>query len=312
MQPKITFPKTHDIEQISNAVVLAAEKMGAAYDKDAIDKTLTVLKAPFEAGSTAYRTTTGPIQDINFRYINLWVPFYPFDVAVENGLIKKNGHPCLDIIPTAMDHFGLIPNKTGFFGVDAGAATGLEKIWLFFPNSVPLEKVLQMPGVPDGIAAHLDFFKKYQHQMVRLFGVDFRSKTINLYFMAWEIGGLTPQKCAGMLGDLGLNVPNDEMLQHCARAVPLYYTFNWESPEVQRLCFACFAPKPALVPKWDPVIEKFVATAPTLAQQRLFYYNPTFSRKGDYTKIEIGLDELYSDGLSQLIPRAFLEKQFPT
>ena len=291
MPAQETLQKKYDIEQFIEAVAVTAEHIGAEYDKDVMRRPLTVLREPFEAGFTAYRTTTAHKRTINLRYINLLVPFYPFDIALKNGLIKNDGHPSVGIIPTFMNHLGVTPSS-GIFGVDVGAATGLEKIWFFFPNSVPLAEFLKIPGLPGGVKAHVDYFKKHQLDVVKLIGVDFPAKSINLYFFAWEIGGLTPKKSAGLLGDLGLNVPNDEVLQHCARALPLYYTFKWDSPEVQRVCFGCFAPEPALVPKWSPIIDDFVANAITMINQRAFMYNPTFNHNGqDFTKIEIGFDE---------------------
>ncbi len=291
MPAQETFQKKYDIEQLIEAVAITAAHIGAECDKDVMKRPLMVLREAFEGGFTAYRTTTGPKRTINVRYLNMMVHFYPFDIVLKNGLIKNNGHPVLGIMPAAIEHLGIAPSS-GLCGVDVGAATGFEKIWFFFPNSVPLAEFIKIPGLPDGVRANVDYFRKHQLDMVKLIGADFPAKSINLYFFAGEVGGLTPQKSADMLGDLGLNVPNDEVLQHCASAVPLYYTFKWDTPEVQRVCFACHASEPALVPKWSPIIDDFVANAVTIAKRRTFMYNPTFNRHGqDFTKIEIGFEE---------------------
>lgn len=309
MSTEANIEKKYDLSQLVEAVAITAERIGAACDKDVLWKTLTVLKEPFEAGGTAYRTTTQLPRSINVRYMNPWIPDYPFEIAVKNGLIKDNGHPCMKVLPTAMEYFQLGRKGSGFSGVDVGAAYGLEKIWLFFKNSsVPLRQALAMPGLPSSIGAYVDYFEKYQLDKVSLFGVDFRSKTINVYFMAWEIGGLSPTKAAGMLSDLGFTVPSDEVLQHCGRAIPLYYTFDWESPNVQRLCFGCYAPEPSLVPKWAPLMEQFVADAQIFSEKRLFYYNPTFGPDGkDYFKVEAAFHESYATALTVLIPKSYLE-----
>ena len=130
MPAQETLQKKYDIEQLIEAVAVTAEHIGAEYDKDVMRRPLTVLREPFEAGFTAYRTTTAHKRTINLRYINLLVPFYPFDIALKNGLIKNDGHPSVGIIPTFMNHFGVTPSSV-IFGVDVGAATGLEKIWFF-------------------------------------------------------------------------------------------------------------------------------------------------------------------------------------
>ncbi len=291
MQAQKTLQKKYDVEQLIEAVAVTAEHIGAEYDKDVMRHPLTVLKVPFEAGFTAYRTTTASKRTINVRYLNPVIPFYPFDLLLKDGLIKNNGNPSVGIIPAFVDYIGIAPSS-GCFGVDVGAASGLEKIWFQFPNSIPLTEVLKIPGLPDGVKANVDYFKKHQLDLVKLIGVDIPAQTFNLYFFTVENGGITPQKSANLLSDLGLNVPNDEVLQHCARAVPLYHTFNWDSPQVQRVCFACHAPEAALVPKWDPIIDDFVDNAVTIAKRRTFMYNPTFCANGqNYTKIEIGFEE---------------------
>jgi hypothetical protein len=299
-----TFQKVCSINQLNEAIATTARHVGAEYDEPVLMRALDVFREPFEAGCSAYRTTTRENRRINTRYFNLTVPHNPFVMAVENGLLEANGHPGMEIIPYTVDN--LMTGETAGWGVDIGSSYGLEKIWTFLGNSVPLQEILRIPGLPDGIEANLDYFEKHHLDPVHVVGVDFRAKSVNVYYVAWEIGGLTPERVAHLLSDLGFDVPDEEMLSHCAQAIPVYYTFNWESPDIQRVCFAGFAPDPSLVPRWHPVMETFVAEAQTIANERMFYYNPTFVRDGDgYSKIEICFHEAFAGEVLKIMPKSF-------
>jgi hypothetical protein len=302
-----TFPKLYDISELADAIVIASNKVNAAYDEDALRKALEVFRAPFEGGGTAYRTTTKEKRTINTRYFSWAVPHYPFDMAIESGILVDDGHPCMEVIPYMVENYSLFGDSSGF-GVDIGAAYGLEKIWTFVQDSVPLDELLKMPYLPPAVGENVDYFKKHQMDVVKVVGIDFRAKSMNLYFMSYEIGGLSPEKVTSLIGDLGFNMPNDDVLMHCSFALPIYHTFLWSSPKIQRVCFASGAPDPALVPTWDPVMAKFVAGAPAVAKNRMFLYNPTFTLNGkDYTKVEMCFHESFLTELMRITPEPYIE-----
>lgn len=308
MRKGTSFKKLYDIDDFVSAIRIASQKVGAEYDEVCMRKTLEVFKVPFEGGGTAYRTTTKQKRKINFRYYSWEVEHYPFDMAMENGLIENDGHPILRVIPYIVEHYPLMGDSSGF-GIDAGAAYGLEKIWTFVEESVPLSELIAMPALPPSVKKNMEYFEKHKLDTVKVIGTDFRAKSMNLYFMAYETGGLPTEKVAALIGDLGFEVPNEEVLRHCSLALPIYFTFNWHSPNIQRVCFASCAPEPAMIPRWHPVMRLFAEEAPTIADKRLLFYNPTFVRGGNnYTKVEICYHLSFATDLLRLTPNSYMEE----
>jgi hypothetical protein len=127
---------------------------------------------------------------------------------------------------------------------------------------------------------------RYDLTDVAILGVDYRRRTVNLYFLK-PPGYFAPERLRHMAGDFGFDPPGEEWLRHAAMAVPIYFTFSWISPDVERLCFAAVAPTPHDVPvHLDPLIERYVAGAPFATPRKLFIYNMTLARGGNFIKIE--------------------------
>jgi hypothetical protein len=90
-----------------------------------------------------------------------------------------------------------------------------------------------------------------------------------------------------MFSDLGLAVPGDSILDLCCGGVPIYCTFSWDSPNVQRLCFGIPFMSAAEVPSGiDPVIDRYVQGAPFATPQRSFILSVTCSERQCFIKVE--------------------------
>ena len=186
------------------------------------------------------------------------------------------------------------------YGVDVNVAAGLTKIWTFFQIPQPMEKAYAMSSLPESIKAHADYFLKYDLDVFHLFALDYSKKTLNLYFMVKEPGKFPPEKIAGMLEDLGFEVPQPEMLEFCSKAITIYYTFTWDSPEVQRVCFGVIASAPDEIPTHlDPLIEQYVENVPFFTENRKFIYGITFAPENIYIKIEND----YNDSMTDLMEK---------
>jgi hypothetical protein len=307
MKKGLHFEKRYDLDALIGALTATAADIGAECDPDLLRRTLEVFREPFESTGSAYRTTTRLPRAINLRYFELLVPHQPFDAAVEAGLIEPGSHPCTDVIPHAFQNLPMTGDSSGF-GVDIGLGTGLEKIWIFFENWAPLDDVMKNPSLPPAVGKNLEYFSGHRLTPIKGLGVDFSNRSLNLYFMTWDLGGLDPDRVARLISDLGFAVPDEVVLAHCARALAVYHTVHWDSPDVERLCFACVAPVPQLVPRWFPVMEEFVAKARSLSERKVYFYNPTFTRSGDdYTKVEICYHASFADNLLRLVPEPFLK-----
>jgi hypothetical protein len=144
-----------------------------------------------------------------------------------------------------------------------------------------------MKFVPDAIKKHEEYFTKFDLVDFSLFALDFKNRTTNIYFMVDDPGKFPTEKVAGMIGDLGFKVPSLELLEHCSKALTIYYTFSWDADLIDRVCFGTTALNSGDVPTHlHPLIETYVERAPTLADKKTFIYSITPSRSGDYIKIE--------------------------
>src|SRR5262249_7650268 len=154
-------------------------------------------------------------------------PRDPYPVALARGFLVRTGHPIDDLLPEIQRQCPILG-----YGVDVGVTTGLEKIWPFFPHvPQPVERVAAISGMPRAITEYGRYFAKHGLHEVSLFALDYRNRSVNLYFMR-PPGTFSTTTIAGMLRELGLTVPGEETLQHCTLAVPIYFTFTWDSPRI--------------------------------------------------------------------------------
>jgi hypothetical protein len=276
------FRHTTDLEQLNADIAVAADLAGAPYDDAKTWKILSTFRQFFSGSPVSFRTSTKPERDINVRYVELSVPHDPYRIAVTEGLIQPSGHPIDDVMADIQASYPILG-----YGLDFGAACGVEKIWPFFPHRPqPVEAVYAMPRFPASIRNHADFLARYDLSAVSILGIDYRHRTVNLYFLK-PPGFFESGRLKRMITELGFDVPSDELLRHCSMAVPIYLTFSWTSPVVERLCFAAVAPTPGDVPAHvHPVIDRYVDAAPFATDRRLFIYNVTMARGGNFIKIE--------------------------
>jgi hypothetical protein len=281
---RISFRRDIDYGQLKKDLETAAQIADVPYDGDAIESVLDAYKDYFSHSPMLFRTSTRPKgqRRINVRFIEIEVPIDPFPTAFANGFITRDDHPIFDL------HDDIVADTpVAGYGVDVAVPSGLQKIWLFLSELVPLGEVLEIPHFPGSFKAHADFLYKYGFNSVEVVAFDYSSKSINLYFIPQHYGALSPEKVTEMLGDLGLEIPSPEILGYCCRAVSIYPTFTWASDEVQRICFTVPAPMPDMMPTHlHPLLERYYANAPVQSDRRIFMFSPTPSRDGLYIKIE--------------------------
>lgn len=306
----VQFKSEFSIDELIAAVVTTAKAVGAYYDEPKLQATLIALADIFESSAVGYRTTTRNPRTINTRYFNLTVPHDPFQIVLDRGLLRQDNHPCMQIFPYIMENFPPVGNTAGS-GIDVGSAWGVEKIWVFMDPSESLSRILEIPGLPDSVHNNETLLRELGLDTIRVLGVDFRAKSVNLYFMAWEIpGGLSPANVRRFIEAPGFTVPSEEFVTASCIAMCPYYTFSYQTDEIQRISFASHIPDSSLIPIFDPIMKTFINNAVTTeqAKQRLFYFNPTVARENWYTKIEMDFNERSVEELVAIIPQSFIEQ----
>lgn len=297
------FMHRTDLQQMYDDIVKAAKIAEVSYDRGAIQSVLDVYKDFFSGSAISFVTNTRPREErhLSVRYVEIQVPHDAYGIALEHGLVTRQGHPIDDLIPEIRSKHSILG-----YGADLVVAHGLAKIWQFFRTLPVVEEVCTISSLPASVGQHAGYFAKYGLRHVSLFAMDYRHKTTNMYFMVKEPGLFPPVKIAGMIEDLGLKVPTDELLEHCSRAVTIYYTFSWDSPKIERTCFGTIAPEPNLIPTHlHPLLERYVAQAPCVGENHVFIYSITLARSGDFVKIEndyTGSMTLLMRGGAQAVP----------
>ena len=284
-----------NLEQLQADIIKAAEIAGISYDKKKIWAVLKAYEEFFLKSAVTFVTSTKPLEhrSLAFRYVNINIPHNPHSIALENGFITEQNHPVDNLFSEITENYPIMG-----YGVDTDVAHGLSKIWTFFQIPQPLEKAYAMASLPESIKRYAAYFQKYDLTVFHLFALDYLKKTLNLYFMVKEQGKFPSEKVAGMLRDLNFKVPTQEVLEHCSQAITIYYTFTWDSPRVERVCFGVIAPELNQIPTHlHPLIKKYVEQAPILIPNRLFIYGLTFAPTSDYIKVEND----YSGSMAELM-----------
>jgi len=259
--------------------------VGVSNDKEAIWQVLEAYKQFFTGSSISIRTTTKPVEkrDVSIRYVELMQMHDPdaYTTAIEKGLIQNDGHIIHDAIKEAINTFQIMG-----YGIDLDTRIGLSKIWPFVvPGTI--DPIFSMKYYPKSVQNYSNYFKKHGLDIFSLFAFDFSNKTTNIYFMLSNPENNTLDACKGLVSDLGFTLLSDEIMEKCAQAAHLNYTFSWDSNKVERICFGITCQNADEVPtELHPLIKKFVDTSPFQSEIHKFIYGVTFAPKGIYYKIE--------------------------
>lgn len=280
------FQHSMDINQTVKDLIKVGEIADVKCNEEAIWKVLNAYKDFFSGSSLSIRTTTKPIEerDVSIRYVELMIPHDPdpYVTAINEGLIEKDEHPLHKLFYEASENFEVMGN-----GVDLDVRVGLTKLWSFIAPS-PIEPVYSMTSIPDSVKQHKDYFLKHGLTVFVLFAFDYYHKTVNLYFLIKDPSKIKREKYEALLKDLDFEIALPEVMDRCCEAITIYYTFNWESDIVERVCFGIVCPegKEQVPVHFHPLMKKFVDNVPIRSEERKFIYSITFTRNGHFFKVE--------------------------
>ena len=83
----------------------------------------------------------------------------------------------------------------------------------------------------------------------------------------------TYENCVALVEELGFEADTKEAMEGCMKAVHLNYTFNWDSEDIERLCFGMACENPEEVPvHFHPLMKKFVDGTPLQSDSRKFIW----------------------------------------
>jgi hypothetical protein len=210
----------------------------------------------------------------------------PYELAVSNGFIARTDHPVADLLS---DIRATCPVDS--YGIDFGVVGGFKKIWLVLPRDElqTISKLAGIPSIPRSLGESADFFARYgiDEGTVGLLGIDYQYRTVNVYI------GELPAKCfeaetiRSMIREVDQADPSEQMLKIGHMAFGIYVTLNWDSPKLERICFAVGTSDPMELPvPLDPVIVRFVRHLQSSNAGRRFVYAVASSPYGEYYKLQ--------------------------
>ncbi|MGV9310714.1 aromatic prenyltransferase [Streptomyces sp. NPDC003691] len=279
-----------EVAAVCAVIEKAARLLDVTCAQDRMLPVLDTYRETFAHESTvvAYRMATGRRHtgELDCRFTVHPEERDPYARALSGGLLAETGRPVDTLLHELRDGF---PVDT--YGIDFGVVGGFKKIYAFFtPDGLQeLPGLAALPGMPPALAANSAFFARHGlADRVGVIGVDYAHRTVNVYFNEVPAECFAPETMVEMSRELGLARPSEDMLRLGREAFGLYATLSWESPGIERLCFAVTTTDPDTLPvRIDPGIERFVRGFPYGGAERKFVYGAALAPGGEYYKIEL-------------------------
>lgn len=279
------MPK-RDLVQLKNDILLTCKKMGFDYDEENISMMLNIFEPQFAymKAPISFRSTTKGKQNLSYRFVNLFLKYDPYRMIVGNELIEDRGHKIHKFIQEIQSK-----ERIQGYGMDFGASTGFEKIWVYFPFNIRqnIKHFAMLNHAPQSLEYNLNFFQRYNLNEYYIAGFDFIKNSMNIYFMTNRIQKFGNKMIRDMLTDLGMTYWTEHMIELCTKAVIVYFTVTWDSLKIERVCFGVTEENLEKIPyELSPFIKDYVDATSSISDNPKYIYGLTFGRNMNYTKIE--------------------------
>ena len=279
---------TAEVEDLYSAIEDSARLLEVPCSRDKIWPILAAYREALPQAVIAFRVATGVrlAGELDWRFT---IPrdVDPYRIAVASGLTPRTDHPVSQVLEDIQARCPI-----GSYGIDFGVVGGFKKIYAFFPpeNMQRLSTLVESPSMPPGLAEKVGFFARHglDGDKVNLVGVDYPHRTVNVYFGALPDDCLKEESVRAMLRELRLPDPSEQMLRLGRHAFGIYVTLSWDSPRIERFCFAVMPPDPAALPiPLEPKIESFLRSVPyDGAASRFIYYAAVSSTEQEHYKLQ--------------------------
>ncbi|WP_405791510.1 aromatic prenyltransferase [Streptomyces sp. NBC_01506] len=244
------------VEDVYAAVEESARLLDVPCSRERVWPVLTAFE-PFEGGiifsASAGERHAGDLD------LTVQVPRRiadPYAHAVSNGLLDPTDHPVGDLLADIQERCSV--NE---FLIDFGVVGGFNKVYVHFPRDVQgVVKLAGIPSMPRAVAENTDFFARHGLHEVAMVSIDYRRRTVNLYFPLPD--GIKARAVASILRDLGLPEPEESLLQSARKTFRVYFTLGWDSPVIERVSFARRLDLPVVKDRVEPEIVRFVTGTP--------------------------------------------------
>lgn len=272
-----------ELANLYSAIEESARVLEVPYAHDKVRSVLTAYEEALPGAPIAFRMGTGArySSDVDWRFPVPTSGVDPYTTALAQGLLESTDHPIASLFLEVAERCNV-----SFYGVDFGVATGLKKLYLAFPpeDMEPLSALLDLPSMPPSVAENYDFFVRHglDGKQMPMFSLDYRHRTVNLYFNQLTPETLAPDSVRAIFRDLELPEPSEQLLKLSERAFGFYCTLGWDSSKIERSAFSILAKDPSDLPvPMEPKIEKFLAGVRRQAADDKFLYYVAMSSSGE-------------------------------
>ena len=276
-----------EVEKIYSAIDESARLLNVPCSRDKVWPILTAYGDALAEVAIIFSVSTGSQE---FDYTIQVPPGIddPYAHALSNGFVAKTDHPVGALFS---DIQARISVSERYF--DCGVVGGFQKLYGSFPHDLqPVSNLVDIPSMPRAVADNASFFAHHGLDDVTLIGIDYKRKTMNLYFHlpAEVAGNLDPKIVLSILREIGMPEPDEQMLELALKAYRIYVTLNWDSSKVQRISFA---PQPrqgldlsTIQARLEPEVKQFMNSAPyAYAGERVSILVPKWSPDGGHLNL---------------------------
>ncbi|MBZ4320828.1 aromatic prenyltransferase [Streptomyces huiliensis] len=273
-------------EALRSAIEEAAGLLEVDYARDDVRRVLDVYGGDLTRAVVAFRVSTGAHRtgELDCRFT---VPrdVDPYRLALEHGLLEETGHPVGRLLAELSAHC-----PVDGYGIDFGVVGGFKKIWAVLPRTAlqDVRGLAGLPSMPRALGESLGFVARHGlGDTVGLLGIDYRHRTVNVYFGEPPAGGIAPESVRAMLREVDQAEPSEQMLRLGRRAFGVYVTLTWDSPVIERICFAVATTDPFSLPvELDERIGRFVRHVRRADPDTRFVYAVASQPDGEYYKLQ--------------------------
>jgi hypothetical protein len=276
---------TGESEVLYSDIEEAAGLLGVTCSRD---KVWPILTAYGPQTHVAFRVATNG-GGLDCRFASLSKDVNPYEVALSNGLASETDHPVGTLLSDIEERLAIDQH-----GIDFSVVEGFKKTWTFFSlsNLEKVSRLVDLPSMPPSLAENIDFYSRYGlADKVSLIGIDYPSRTVNVYFLGIPAESREPEAVRSMLREFGLSEPSEQMLKLAQQATGFYTTLSWDSSKIKRITFAVIITDLATLSdrgEVDPKVEKFAKNAPYAyaPSARKGILGVTASTRGEYYKLQ--------------------------
>ncbi|MFF1381851.1 aromatic prenyltransferase [Streptomyces sp. NPDC058308] len=252
------------IDEVYAAIEEAARLAGLSCAREKVWPILSAYADGLAEAGVVYSVSSGQDSPAELDYTVTVPPRSgdPYATALAHGFVTATDHPVASLLADLQARCSISE-----YLIDGGVVGGFNKIYAHFPQDVQgVAELAGLPSMPPALAKNTGLFERHGLGDVAMTGIDYRRRTVNLYFTQLSEESRAPHNILALHRAIGLPEPDEQMLAFARRSFRIYTTLSWDSPRIERICYA---PPPAR--GWDPAalpvriseqVEQFVRRAP--------------------------------------------------